>query len=53
MFKTFTGQKAYVTKKLRELQGRGWSIIRSHRHPDGSETYTMEYTKTRKFPASN
>ena len=39
----FTGQKAYVTRKLRALQGRGWVIVRSHRHPDGSETYVMEY----------
>ena len=41
--KVFTGQKPYVTKKLRELHGRGWVIVRSHRHPDGSETYVMEY----------
>ena len=41
--KVFTGQKPYVTKKLRELHGRGWVITRSHRHPDGSETYVMEY----------
>jgi hypothetical protein len=39
----FTGQKAYVTKKLRNLHGRGYVIIRSHKHPDGSETYVMEY----------
>jgi len=38
MTKTFTGQP-----RLRELQGNGWVIIRSHRHPDGSETYVMEY----------
>ena len=40
----FTGQKYYVTKKLRDMQSRGYSIIRSHKHPDGSETYVMEYT---------
>ena len=50
---TFTGQKYYVTKKVREYHKRGYSIVRSHKHPDGSETYTMEYTKTRNFPASN
>jgi hypothetical protein len=44
----FTGQKAYVTKKLRNLQGRGYVIIRSHRHPDGSETYVMEYVGKRR-----
>jgi hypothetical protein len=43
MFKTFTGQKAYVTKKLRDHHKRGWAIVRSHKHPDGSETYVMEY----------
>ena len=43
MTKTFTGQPRYCVKRLRELQGNGWVIIRSHRHPDGSETYVMEY----------
>ena len=47
MTKTFTGQKAYVTRKLREYQGRGWVIVRSYRHPDGSETYHMEYVGRR------
>lgn len=53
MTTTFTGQKAYVTKKCRDLHRRGYSIVRQHRHPDGTETITMEYTKTRRFPASN
>jgi hypothetical protein len=43
MTTVFTGQKAYVTRKLRDLHGRGYKIIRSHKHPDGSETYVMEY----------
>lgn len=43
MFKTFTGQPRYCVKRLRELQRSGYRIIRSHKHPDGSETYTVEY----------
>ena len=43
MTTVFTGQKAYVTRKLRDLQGRGWVIIRSRKHTDNSETYVMEY----------
>jgi hypothetical protein len=39
----FTGQKAYVTKKVRDHQKRGWVISKSHKHPDGSETFVMEY----------
>ena len=43
VMKVFTGQKSYVTKKVRNLHSRGYVIVRSHRHPDGSETYVMEY----------
>jgi hypothetical protein len=39
----FTGKPAYTTKKLRDLQRRGWVISRSHRHPDGTTTYVMSY----------
>jgi len=39
----FTGKPAYARKKLRDLQGRGWAIVRSHQHPDGSTTYVMTY----------
>jgi hypothetical protein len=43
MIKTFTGQPRYCVKRLRDLHGQGYKIIRSHKHPDGSETYVMEY----------
>lgn len=43
----FTGQKAYVTRKLRDLQRRGYVIVKRHAHPDGSETYVMEYVGRR------
>lgn len=39
----FTGSPAYTTKKVRNLQGRGWAIVRSHVHPSGSITYVMTY----------
>lgn len=44
MTTVFTGQKAYVTRKLRDHQRRGWVIVKSRVHPDGSETYVMEYS---------
>jgi hypothetical protein len=47
MTTVFTGQKAYVTKKLRDLHGKGWAVVRSHQHPDGSATYVMEYVGRR------
>jgi hypothetical protein len=43
MIKAFTGQPRYCVKRLRQLQGQGYVIIKSHKHPDGSETYVMEY----------
>lgn len=48
----FTGKKHYVTKKLNDLRNRGYVIVRSHVHPDGSETYVMTQKilqKTRKL----
>ena len=45
----FTGQPAYVRRKLRDLQGRGWVIVRSHKHPDGSETFVMEYVGKKNY----
>lgn len=47
MTTVFTGQKAYVTKKLRDMHRKGWAIVRSHQHPDGSTTYVMEYVGRR------
>ena len=41
----FTGQKTYVTRKVRDYHGRGYAIVRSYKHPDGSETYVMEYVR--------
>ena len=43
MTTVFTGQRAYVTKKVRDYHRRGWAIVRSHKHPDGSETFVMSY----------
>jgi len=39
----FTGKPNYTRRKLRELHGRGWVIIRSRQWSDGSATYVMEY----------
>ena len=39
----FTGKPAYTTRKLRDLQGRGWVIVKHHKHPDGTDTFVMEY----------
>ena len=39
----FTGKADYTRRKLRELHGRGWAIVRSHAHPDGTTTYVLTY----------
>lgn len=43
----FTGSKSYTTRKVRELQGRGWvitsqSVLKSPHYGD-KYTYKMEY----------
>jgi len=48
----FTGQKAYTTKKLRDLQKRGWVIVRSRQHPGGTATYVMEYKSQDQYSAA-
>ena len=43
----FTGSKAYTTKKVRDLQKRGWKIISQRElksaHYGDKYTYKMEY----------
>ena len=43
----FTGSKAYTTRKVRELQSRGWVIISQSvfksSHYGDKYTYKMEY----------
>ena len=40
----FTGKPEYCVKKCRKYHALGYSIIRSHKFPDGTEVYVMEYT---------
>lgn len=40
----FTGKPQYCVKKCRKYHAMGYSIIRSHKFPDGTEVYVMEYT---------
>jgi hypothetical protein len=47
MTTVFTGQKAYVTRKVRDYHKRGWAITKCHKHPDGSEIYVMAYVGKR------
>lgn len=39
----FSGKPAYATRKLRDLQRRGYVIVKVRQWPDGSATYVMEY----------
>ena len=45
----FTGSKAYCTRKVRDLQSRGWKIVHWRDLPYGSDrrggqqVYTMTY----------
>lgn len=42
----FSGKPAYCTRKLRDLQSRGWAIVREKKWADGSLSFTMEYVGT-------
>jgi hypothetical protein len=39
----FSGKPAYTTRKLRDLQSRGWVIVKEKKWADGSSTFVMEY----------
>lgn len=39
----FSGKPAYANRKLRDLQSRGWVIVKEKKWSDGSSTFVMEY----------
>jgi hypothetical protein len=37
-----TGKPKYISKRVDDLMKMGWTIAKSHTHPDGSRTYVLE-----------
>lgn len=47
--KVVSGKPAYTKRVLREYHAMGWAIIRSHKWPDGVESFTLEYVGKNRY----
>ena len=51
--KVISGKPAYTKRVLRQYHSMGWAIVRSHKWPDGSESFTLEYVGGKELCAAS